>query len=186
MNDELPPPLEDGRRPQTPVEYLGPKTGTFTIRGPVTNREYLFAQSPLDRWSWVFDEDLERFHPLADYRVHEEHSIDPIRDALRASDQRVEALERMLAERLRPEPAARVRGGGRPPIPDDLGMQAWHLHHHCSWSWGAVAGHQGLTGSKPEAAAQLRGSRWAVRNPVLTACTGCALCLNEDCPPAPE
>src|SRR5674476_41524 len=97
MNEESPPPLEDGRIAQTPVEYLGPLIAGLSMRGAGSGRTYHFAQSPQDRWAWVLAEDLERFRLLVDYRVHEERPMDPVRDAQRARDQRIETVERKLA-----------------------------------------------------------------------------------------
>jgi hypothetical protein len=165
------------------VEYTGPRQGAVAYRGRESRRSYLFDAD--ECLHYVEVRDLELFRLLDEFVVHDECLIDPIREAERARERRLEALERKVAKVAESEAPRRVRRGGRPPVTDDLGMQAWHLHAHCDWSWKAVAEHQGLDGAKPEAAAQARAARWVKANPERAAAE-CVICLREDFPPRPD
>ncbi len=189
MNDDLPPPLEWGHLAQAPVEYLGRAVASISVTGHVSRRRYDFAQNPRDRWAWVLMEDVEHFRELREYRVHEEHSIDPQRDAQRALERKIEELAREVAEARasKATDTQPLRRGGRPRVPDDVGATGWHLRNHCSWSWAAVAHYQGLlNGDRPAATAHVRVARWLKLHPEVMGEPSCELCITLGCPPPPE
>ena len=185
MIEELPPPIEDGRRAQTPVEYLGPLIANFTRRGVSSGRTYHFAQSPGDRWSWVLSEDVNRFRLHPDYLVHDEVAIDPVHNAQRAWEERIQAIEHTFAEPRPPIGVHRPKVG-RPRTPEAAVIEAWHLHNHCGWRWRDVAQHQGIDRERPEAAVERRVARWLKSNPERAGDEFCSLCDSNGCPPPPE
>jgi hypothetical protein len=166
------------------VEYTGPRQGAVAYRGRESRRSYLFDAD--ECLHYVEVRDLELFRLLDEFVVHDECLIDPIREAERARERRLEALERKVAKVAESEAPRPARRGGRPPVSDALGMQAWHLHAHCDWPWQLVADHQGLDGSRPAATVQMRVLRWAERNPERAIATECVICLREDFPPRPD
>ena len=133
--DGRPAPLEGGRIAQTLVEYLGQRSGSFTVRGHGSKRDYRFNCNA-DRYRWVRHEDLPHFQSLVDFHIHEDRTIDPRAQEMQVLVQREVERQRIEAEEhvaTQDQPAA--RRGGRPRVARQILQKMWHRRHHALPPW---------------------------------------------------
>lgn len=185
LSDCQPQPIAEGQVAQTLVEYLGARSGHFSVRGPVSGQEYRFDATRRRRW--VRDEDLARFDAHAEFDVDRGHTIDPLERRLQSLVNgrlaaRSEAGTQGYPDEPLPEPAKAelAKRGGRPPVPMQTLQQMWHLRHHAlpPLSLDAIAS-RFLTDdwyAAPKRAASTRLSRFKRKHPELTNETRCPYC----------
>ncbi len=176
-------PIDQGEVAQRVVCYLGPRHGTFHIRGRPSGRNYGFDAGEPCRW--VLEEDIPRFRSLIyEFAVDDSQVINP--EARRLE----EKIARLVEERMEhaiavPSPPVARRRVGRPPVPFEELERIVHLRHHTTTKWTfAQISTVVDTGeaSDPAAALRQRYSR-AIRNLPFDRCS---LCDDQDDPPPPS
>lgn len=118
----LPRLIDAGRVAQSLVEYVGPRKGSFGVRGPASGRSYRFSALASSRLQHVLAIDLPLFELRVDFRVLDEGAIGPsqerraeIRENL--TDELTAAIRSQLLAELSPsspKPSRARRGGRRP------------------------------------------------------------------------
>lgn len=145
-------PIDNGQVRQVIVQYMGPRCGGVSYRGP-SGRSYRFDATPNGMHRYVLGEDAERFGLHSHFEVLEDTWIDPEQDAQANRDAEVRELRAMIgAASSLPQPVLEAssvdvqsapeaappstkRRIGRPPIPDREKRLYWHLMHHCPRLW---------------------------------------------------
>ena len=169
--------IDGGRVKQVMVEYLGPKMGSFAVRGPSSGRPYSFSALPPMRRRYVLDEDAERFRKLALFQVFEKTMIDPDLERQKVEEERfLDTVARFLDQRLtKPRGRRTGRPAGRPRLPVDDLLRMWHLRHHCDPRWSPAQLAAEFRVDSANAVSQ-RLTRFKRQHPDLIVVSDCARC----------